>query len=172
MRLAPQNQVGELKEIDGFPEYGIDVSGNVVTFNSGLLRKRSLTQEGAVKITLFRDGRPYTKSLSLLVARAWLYNDYDPDIFDTPIHLDNDLTNVYVDNLRWRPRWFAVKYQRQYWNEEYRFATTKIKDRNTGEEYKGFMEVCQKYGLLYMDVIASCTRGTEVFPTWKSFEFI
>lgn len=160
------------KEIDGFPEYAVDEAGMVYTIASGLRRKPSLTQEGSMKITLYREGRAFTKSLALVVANAWLYNDYDPEIFDTPIHLDNDLTNNHVDNLAWRPRWFAVKYQRQYWNEEYRYSKVRLQDVKTDEVFESLISVCQKYGFLYMDVIKSCTKGDDVFPTWRQFRFI
>lgn len=165
-------EVGTTRELEDFPEYVIDESGTIVNINSGLIRKLSRTREGAIKVTLFRDGRPYTKSVALLVAKTWLYNDYDPDIFNTPIHLDNDPTNNHVNNLAWRPRWFAVKYQRQYWNEEYRFSRTRVQDTQTGEIYESLIDVCQKYGYLYMDVIRSCTRHEVVFPTWREFCFV
>lgn len=161
----------QAKPIDGFPEYLIDKDGTIYNVDTGHVRKPSRTQEGSAKITLFRDGTPYTKSLTLLVAKTWLYNDFDPEIFDTPIHLDNDPLNFKVENLMWRPRWFAIKYQRQYWNEEYRYARTRVEDVHTGEIYETLIELCQKHGLLYMEVLKSCTRGEEVFPTWKTFRF-
>lgn len=164
--------IDNAKPIEGFPEYLVDRDGSVYTKASGLRRKTSLTQAGAVKITLVRQGRAFTKSLSLLVARAWLYNDFDPEIFDTPIHLDNDLTNNHVDNLAWRPRWFAIKYQRQYWNEDFRFATTRVQDVRTDEIFNSLLEVCQQHGFLYLEVLRSCTRGDSVFPTWKEFRFV
>lgn len=160
------------KPIAGFPDYLIDRDGTIYTVYKHRVRRPSFTREGAVKITLFRDGQAFTKSLPRLVAENWLYNDYDPEIFDTPIHLDNDLSNNHVDNLAWRPRWFAVKYQRQYWNEEYRYSHVKIEDVQTGEVYSRAMDVCQKYGLLFIDVLNSCIKGTEVFPTWKTFSFV
>lgn len=162
----------EYKVIEDFPDYGVARNGSVYNLETQRLRATSYTREGAVKITLFRDGRPYTRSLPKIVAEAWLYNDYDPDIFDTPIHLDNDLSNNHVDNLAWRPRWFAVKYQRQYWNEEYRYARVRVEDVRTGEIYESLMDVCQRYGFLYLDVLRSCTRGDEVYPTWRQFRFI
>ncbi len=160
------------KVIEDFPDYLVTRDGSIYNAVTGHQRKPSLTREGAAKITLFRDGRGYTKSLSLLVAKAWLYNDHNPDLFDTPIHLDNDRTNNHVDNLAWRPRWFAVKYQRQYWNKEYRYAKTMVEDVKTGELYETLLEVCQKYGFLYIDVLRSCTRGETVFPSWKTFRFV
>lgn len=160
------------KPIDGFPGYLIGRDGTVYTEYRMQVRKPSFTREGAVKITLFKDGKGYTRSLPRLVAETHLYNDFDPEIFTTPIHLDNDLSNNHVDNLAWRPRWFAVKYQKQYWNREYRFATTKVQDVATGEVYHSLMEVCQKFGILFVDVLDSCTREKTVFPTWKVFRFV
>lgn len=162
----------DAKPIEGFPDYLIGKDGSVYTARNGARRRPSITRRGATKITLYKDGVPYTKSLARLVADAWLYNNHDPEIFDTPIHLDNDLQNNHVDNLEWRPRWFAVKYQQQYWNEEYRTNHTPVEDVRTGEVYQSIMEPCQRYGLLFIDVLNSCVKGVEVFPTWKKFRFV
>lgn len=159
------------REIEGFEAYVVMPDGTIYTKDSGLKRKPSLTQNGQIKVTLYRDGRSYTKSVALLVAKAWLYNDWNPDVYDTPIHLDNDLTNNHVDNLAWRPRWFAIKYQRQYWHESYRYATTKVQDVKTGEVFNSLLEVCQRYGYLWVDVMNSCLQGESVFPTWHTFRF-
>lgn len=163
----------KLKEIPDFPQYVVAEDGTIFMNDYGRLKKRrsSSTQDGQVKITLYKHGVAYTRSLALIVARAWVYNDFDPNIFDTPIHLDNDLRNNHAHNLAWRPRWFSLKYQRQYWNEEYRYATTSVRDTKTGEVYHSLMDVCQKHGLLYVDVLNSCTRGEVVFPTWRTFVF-
>ncbi len=162
----------ELRVIEDFPEYGVAKDGSIYNLATQNIRRASYTREGAVKITLFRDNRPYTRSLPKIVAEAWLYNDFNPEIFDTPIHLDNDLSHNHVDNLAWRPRWFAVKYQRQYWNEEYRYAKTMVEDVRTGDTYESMMGVCQRYGYLYLDVLRSCTKGDEVYPTWRQFRFV
>lgn len=166
------NSESHLVPVPGFEDYVIDRDGTVYTAWNKRLRRASRTQEGAVKITLYRDGIPYTKSLARLVARAHLWNGFDPTIFNTPIHLDNNLENNHVDNLAWRPRWFAVKYQQQYWNENYRFAKTKVQDTATRKTYNSLVEACQAHGLLFMDVIKSCTEGTPVFPTRQKFRFV
>lgn len=159
------------KVIDGFPEYLVDVDGTIYTERTGLKRRPSRTGTGNIKVTLYRDGVPHTRSVALLVAKAHLYNDYDPEIFDTPIHLDNDETNNHVDNLAWRPRWFALAYRRQYWNVEFRYAKIRVEELPLGIEYETPMEVCQKYGLLFVEVLNSCTTREEVFPTRKFFRF-
>lgn len=162
----------EVREIRDFPDYVIGKSGQVYTAYRLRPRRSSLTRHGAVKITLFRDGKPYTRSLARIVAEHWLYNDYDPEIFDTPIHLDNDLQNNHVDNLAWRPRWFAVQYQQQYWNLEFRNSSVPVVDVKAEEVWPSIMAVCQKHGLLFVDVFKSCTKGDMVFPTWKTFRFV
>lgn len=159
------------KPIEEFPDYVVDVDGTVRHARTGRVRRSSHTREGAVKITLFRDGQPHTRSLALIVAKAHLYNDHDPEIFDTPIHLDNDLSNNHVDNLAWRPRWFAAKYQHQYWNLEYRNSKVPVQDVQTGEVFETIMVPCQRYGLLFIDVWNSCLNETHVFPTWMIFQF-
>lgn len=164
--------MADLKPIDGFEDYVIAEDGGVYTSWKHRRIRPSLTREGAVKITLYRDGRPHTRSLALLVARAHLYNDHDPDIFDTPIHLDNDLCNNHVSNLAWRPRWFAVKYQHQYWNVEYRTSRTSVVEVKREIFFETIMAACQEYGLLFVDVLESCNKGTTVFPTWKTFQFV
>lgn len=170
--MLSRNNLAVAKEIEDFPDYVITPEGNVFVKETGNIRKPSLTQNGQVKIILFRDGKRYTKSLALLVARAWLHNDRNPEIYDTPIHLDNDLTNNHVDNLAWRPRWFAIKYQKQYWTNNYRYSTVAVQDVQTGEIFNTLLEVCQRYGYLYMDVIRSCTHNESVFPSWRTFRFV
>lgn len=159
----------DAKQIEDFPNYSIDCEGTVYNLLNGRIRRASMTREGAMKVTLYHDGLPYTRSLPLLVAKAFLWNDHNPEIFDTPIHLDNDLSHNHVKNLAWRPRWFAVKYQKQYWNVEFRNAKTMIQDTETGLLYDTYIEPCQAFGILYMDIIESCNRGKDVFPTNKSF---
>lgn len=157
--------------VEGFPNYVVHKDGTIKQVHTEHIRRPSRTRAGASKITLFRDGVPATRSHALIVAKAHLYNDFDPEIFDTPIHLDNDPTNNHVENLMWRPRWFAVKYQQQYWNPEFRHAKTRVEDTQTDVVYDTLVEPCQTFGLLYIDILNSCTRGTYVFPTWKIFRF-
>lgn len=163
--------MADLVPIEEFPDYLISEEGEVFTARRRRRIKPSLTREGAVKITLYLDGVPHTRSLARLVAKAHLYNDHDPDTFDTPIHLDNDLTHNHVSNLMWRPRWFATKYQHQYWNVNYRTSRVAVVDVDREEVYDNIMQVCQKFGVLFVDVLESCNKGTTVFPTWKIFRY-
>lgn len=162
----------ERSPIEDFPGYLVDREGRIFSERTDRQITPSKTRQGLAKITLHRDGDPHTRALAPIVAKAHLYNDHDPDVFNTPIHLDNDPLNNHVDNLAWRPRWFAIKYQSQYWNLEFRHSRVPVEDTSTGIVYDSIMDVCQKFGVLFVDVMNSCGRGTYVFPTWKVFRFL
>lgn len=162
-----------LKEVKDFPMYCVSDKGEVFRNNYGRLRrvKAFPNGQGAMKVTLSMHNQLYTKSVAKLVAQAFVWNDHDPEIWNTPIHLDNNLENNSAANLRWRPRWFALKYQRQWRNPEYRFATTMVQDTKTLEVYN-ILEACQHFGVLLVDVMNSCTSGEDVFPTNRNFVFV
>ena len=65
-----------------------------------------------VFVGLFRDQEQYKRSVALLVAKAFLKQP--SEFFDTPINLNGDRLDNQVINLMWRPRWFAIKYNRQF----------------------------------------------------------
>lgn len=160
------------KQIEGFPNYEVSEEGLIRQVDTQRIRAVSRTQAGACKVTLFINGMRHTRSVPLIVAKAHVYNDHDPKIFETPIHLNNDIQDNRACNLAWRPRWFAVKYQQQYWLEAYRHATTRVVDVDTGDIYESLVEVCQRYGFLYIDVIKSCDQQSYVFPTWRKFAYL
>ena len=157
------------KSIPEFPDYSVSDQGEVRSDRYNRIRNTSMTAGGAAKVTLFKGDKPYTRSLALLVTQAHVWNDYDPEFFNTPIHLNNDLMDNRSMNLAWRPRWFALKYQKQYYTEEFRFATTSVIDLETALCYHNLHEPCQEFGLLYVDILRSCSGGGVVFPTWKEF---
>ena len=166
------NDLRAMKPIVDFPQYVIDIDGHVYNIETGLCVRSSKTKTGAVKINLYLNGFPSTRSIPRLVAEAYVVNDKNPNIFDTPIHLDNDLTNNHADNLLWRPRWFAIKYYQQHSFPNFNNATSNIQDLETGEKYIGFVELCHTFGILYFDVFNSCVRGDSVFPIGKKFVFL
>jgi len=158
-------------KIEEFADYSVSDEGLIRSDRYERFRNISRTAQGAAKVTLFKEDQAFTRSVALLVATAFVWNDYDPAIFNTPIHLNNDLMDNRACNLAWRPRWFALKYQKQYYSEHYRFATTRVVDIETGICYRNLVEPCQEFGVLYVDVLRACTSGGYVFPTWKEFVY-
>jgi hypothetical protein len=117
-----------------------------------------------------RDGVQYHRSVPLLVARAFL-----PPIteaFDTPINLDGDRHNNRIENLAWRPRWFAVKYNQQFKHPGVYHIDAPIVDLRSGEVSVDSYQCACRYGLLEEDLVLSIQTRTYVWPTYQEFGII
>ena len=163
----------EFAELEGFNLYQVSNYGYVINIKTGRQRKTTVNQQGIGMVSLRHDNlRIYTMSVSKLVADAFLYNEYDPEIFNTVINLDGDRANAHLHNLMWRPRWFAIKYHRQFGYTDFRISDLPFQDRETREEFRNFKEACTRYGLYFIDVINSCDFHKPVFPTQQQFRWI
>ena len=155
------------REIEFFPGYSVSSHGRIRADKSGKLLSLNLNQYGLLQVGLMRKGVQCHRSVPLLVAKAFLEPVAGP--FDTPINLDGDRHNNRVENLVWRPRWFAVKYNQQFkYPAPYRISS-KIIDRKTGEVSNGSLECAKRYGLLEDDLVISIANRTYVWPTYQEF---
>jgi hypothetical protein len=156
-------------EIPDFPKYVVSNLGRVMNIRTENVVKEQLTPQGIVYVPLY-GGPEKTKSVKLLVARAFLdYGEYDPKVFDTPINKDGDKTNNRVDNLAWRPRWFAVKYSRQFLIVNPNSHVGPVYDTATNMMYDNVYIVATTFGLLMRHVYRSTYAETPVFPTKQIF---
>jgi hypothetical protein len=114
-----------------------------------------------------RDGIQFHRSVPLLVAKAFLDPESEP--FDTPINLDGDRHNNRVENLVWRPRWFAIKYNRQFRYPYENPIHARIIDLKTRELSENSFECACRYGLLEQDLVLSILNRTYVWPTYQEF---
>lgn len=154
--------------IEEFPEYAVSETGEVANMKRGGMNVRPRpNQYGLIRVGLMREGRQQTKSVALLVAEAFVPGR--TDTFDTPIHLDGDRTNCSAENLMWRPRWFAIKYHKQFMVDTFHNWTVDLLELETQTTYKSVKEACIRNGLYYQDVIKSFIEETFVFPTWQEF---
>lgn len=157
----------EWKIIDDFPEYSVSSYGRVRTNKSGRILQLNLNQYGLLQVGLMRDGVQRHRSVPLLVAKAFL-----PDIagpFDTPINKDGDRYNNTVENLVWRPRWFAVRYNQQFRYPYENPIDARIIDLQTEEVSENSFECAKRYGLLERDLVLSILNRTYVWPTYQQF---
>lgn len=132
----------EWLEIEDFPGYEVSSEGRIRNGNTGLLLGIHDNGHGVKQVVMRRDGRNNARAVHKLVALAYL--DPAPDDC-VPIHLDGDWNNNAVDNLDWKPRWFAVK--RTLQNKR----TTPNDDRpvrfvKTGEVYDNSLECARDIG--------------------------
>lgn len=156
----------------GFHGYEVSSLGCIRNLKSQRLVRLSYNQSGLCKVGLIASasGAQVTRSVAPLVASAFL-SDPPNERFNTPINVNGDRTNNTVDNLMWRPRWFAVKYHAQFHNNR-RGYSVPIVEVNTNEEFETSWEAAIKYGLIDLDIAIAMLNRTYVFPTGQEFRVI
>lgn len=158
------------KPIVDFPGYSVSDQGRVRTDKSGRILRLSENQFGLLQVGMMRDGTQYHRSVPLLVAKAFLPELTGP--FDTPINLDGDRHNNRVENLAWRPRWFAIKYNQQFRYPYPNPILAPVVDLKTRVVSENSTECAKTYGLLEQDLVLSILNRTYVWPTYQEFAIL
>lgn len=154
--------------IDEFPDYSVSSYGRVMKNTSSRLVSQTLNQQGILSVALFRDSECYRRSVATLVANGFI-RDLKKEPFDTPVHQDGDKTNVHLSNLVWRPRWFAVKYHRQF-NDPCPFRIyNKVKHVQSGKVFSNSLEAARHFCALERDVFFGILNETPIFPNGHKF---
>lgn len=156
------------KTIHDFPMYSVSTSGRVRNDETGRLMALTLNKEGIRMVGMQQDREHHKRSVTLLVAKAFIPRPYGP--FDTPINLDGDRSNNNVQNLMWRPRWFAYKYHQQFKRYTINRIRVPIIEVKTGEVSEDSRACAMQYGLLEKDLILSVVNRTYVWPTYQIFQ--
>jgi NUMOD4 motif-containing protein len=162
--------IEQWKTISHFPDYSVSDHGNVRSDKTGRLLALNENQFGVLQVGMMRDGEQKHRSVPLLVAKAFI--PQPPGPFDTPINLDGNRRNNHADNLVWRPRWFAIKYNRQFRHPYESPILYPIEDIKTGEVSENSIECAKRYGLLEEDLVQSILTRTFVWPTYQEFRVI
>lgn len=158
------------KPIDHFPGYSVSDQGRVRADRSGRILSLSENQFGLLHVGLMRDGIQYHRSVPLLVAKAFLPPLQGP--FDTPINLDGDRHNNRLENLTWRPRWFAIRYNQQFKHPYENPILIPVVDLKTNKISENSFEAAKQYGLLEKDLVFSILNRTYVWPTYQEFAIL
>lgn len=155
------------KEIHEFPNYSVSDRGRVRNERTGRLMALTVNQQGIVQAGFNHNGEHFKRSVTVLVAHAFLPRPMGP--FDTPIHVDGDFLNNDVDNLMWRPRWFAIRYHRQFKHRYPNAIYNDIMDMKTKEVCHGSWDACLRYGLIEKELVVAIHNRTYVWPTYQEF---
>lgn len=153
-----------------FPGYSVSSYGRVRNDETGRIMALTRNQHKIMHVGLTRDGEQYKRAIAPLVAHAFL----DPpalETFDTPINLDGDRSNNHVENLMWRPRWFAIMYHKQFDGKMRGFSQT-IQEKHTGEMFRNSFEAATRYGLLDKEIRNATLNRTYVWPTYQEFRVV
>lgn len=164
---------GQWVGIAEFPGYSVSDTGQVRNDETGELLSRLVNQGGVVHVGLTRDRVLYKRSLPLLVATAFLEKP-DPKKFsgfDTAVNLDGDRYNNHINNLMWRPRWFAVKYFRQF-NQEISSIDDPVQIVETGIAFASSWEAATTLGVLDREIAMSVMSQNYVWPIFQRFRLL
>jgi hypothetical protein len=144
-----------------YPGYSASNEGRVRNDRRDLVLAIIRAEGRRSYVALSIGGARITRSLSLIICEAFVDNP-NPERFNTPIHLDGDLSNCRADNLAWRPRWFANRHTEQF----------SLNLEGTGVVYESAWSVVFNHGVLFNDVILSIVNKTWVFPLMQCFEWV
>ena len=158
------------KTIEDFPNYEITNYGRIFNVRTGREMALSPTLNGDLTVGLMKDGHQHRFSVKGLVARTFV--EGESELFNTPVLLDCDKTNLRADNIVWRPRWFAWHYTRQFANMENWYFYGPIVDRATLREYRNYIEAATTHGLLCRNIMESIYNGRLTFPTHQKFAYV
>jgi|SRR4051794_19307020 hypothetical protein len=154
--------------VQGFPGYSVNPLGQVQKDSTGRILHTRLNQYGVPYVGLMREWRQCIRSLPRLVATAFLPSP--SEIFDTPINLDGNRMNCAVDNLMWRPRWYAIKYANQFEERYGNPIRAPVRAIESREVFNDSLEAACRYGLLEREVVMSVLNRTPAWPTYQTFE--
>lgn len=162
----------EWRKIEGFDHYSVSNEGDIRNDFNGFLLKRYILQHRDFPVVgLMRQGKQYKRSVARLVANAFL--DPDPrEAFDTPICMDGDRMNCNVNNLAWRPRWFAVLYNQQFIHPSQFHTDNYIREKKSKMVHLDSFEAAKWYGILEKDLVLSIINNTYVWPIYLFFEVL
>lgn len=160
----------EWNPVADFPGYSVNPLGQVRKDSTGRLLHTRVNQYGVPYVGLMREWRQCIRSLPRLVATAFLPESNA--IFDTPINLDGDRSNCQVENLAWRPRWYAVYYNNQFKERYDNPIDAPIIEGDTLEKFPNSLAAACTFGLLEREVVLSILNRTLTWPTYQQFELI
>lgn len=149
--------------IEGFPGYHINTFGTVIKETSITPLTWTLVQNGIPTVGLVRDGRFYRRAVPLLVAKTFLPSPERED-FTTPIHLDANRCNCNVENLMWRPRWFAVAFHKERKLKPFPKWKAPLEIIETEEIFQNPFTCSLQYGVLEWDIYHSIFNKRPIFP--------
>ena len=72
----------------------------------------------------------------------------------------------------WRPRWYAVLYNRQFEDRYDHPIEAPVRAVNEGERFSNSLVAACRYGLLEREVVLSVLNRTPAWPTYQYFELV
>jgi len=159
------------KPVPEFPGYSVSDHGIVRNDDADRLLTPTVNQHNVAQVGLMQGGVQYKRGVALLVSRLYL-EPHPSEVFNTPINLNGDRLYNHVENLMWRPRWFAIKYHRQFYADYPQGFGEPVVEVKTGEEFPTSWEAAITYGLLDREIMLATVNRTYVWPTFQRFRLL
>lgn len=162
------------KPIEDFPDYQISSFGNIIHMDRpDTLRKVSLNHKGFPTLVLFHKEHPgsrYLRQVNQLVAEAFLG---PPTVkLNSVWHIDGDLTNCNVENLKWEMRSRVME-----WNEMHRsgipkYRTPAVRNNKTGKEYINAFEAALAAGDIETAIVSHIEKYPPQYADRARFQYV
>lgn len=148
----------------GYPNYEISNFGNVRNVKKHSTVRIHPNQNKNYHVGLYRNGHRTNFSLGRLVAKIFLPRP-ENELFDTVVHRDGRTHNNRVENLEWRPYWFAKEYQMEF-NDYTPYPVVEVVEETTGLTFKSGRLAASYFCVLESDVHRMCNTQQKVtlFP--------
>lgn len=164
----------EWRVIEGFPRYRISTHGRVKHEDRDEARKITINDKGFPIVVLFgTDSKTrYVRQINKLVAEAFLR----PPHFEKENavwHLDGDLTNCHVDNLRWDTRARVLEWNEMHRTMKPRHQTPRVRNNRTGMIYANAFECAIREGRLESEIILRVERqGRSQYDETARYQYL
>lgn len=166
---------GEFRSLEplGFPLYSVSDLGEVMNNETWTAKTHIKNQHGYRFVSLYQGSRRLSRQVSVLVAETFIRDMY-PLEWDTLIQLDGDLDNVKASNLAYRPRSYALRYNRAVRTVD----PSKWQLEHTATDWDGVelhfdnvVDSATHFGILMEEVIRALDTGNSpVFAPHVTFQ--
>jgi hypothetical protein len=154
--------------IPDFPDYSASNIGYIRNDSTERIMRQYPNTRGTAMVGLVKNGVQNKRAISPIVAGLFLPK---PRVgHETPINLDGDRFNNRVENLAWRPLWFARRYHVQFEHEI--CIASPIQDMDTKRKYENTRAAAVAHGLLEREIRIGIMNCIPVWPTYQSFRVI
>jgi hypothetical protein len=153
-----------------FPEYyEVSSRGCIRNLMTGRLLTPCSNGKGVIKVVLSVGGRKYTRSVSRIMALAFIGEPPEPN--SVVIYKDNDYSNLDESNLTWSARWFAQERIYQL-KRGVPLRSGRIRMEATGRVYESSYECAMDINGIEKYIVLCATNPQTHMYMGSSFSWI
>ena len=144
----------------GYEGYDVSDRGRVRNTVTGRILRSHPNGSGIEHVGLYLGGIRSNKAVGVLVAKAFLESPPNEN-YTTVVHRDGNQKNNSYENLEWRPKWFTVKYNKEFHNNALLYPQTPVIEETTGKRFLTGKDASMYFCLLESQIHKSCKDGSS-----------